>query len=237
MKLGNYKGLRVRLPDLTVREEEIDKVLKRVQRRNAVIVHIDEGPDIRKETELQPIDDDFARDFSEYDTLAQWREDIREQLEEQHQISAEEKTCRKLLSLIIADSDISVNRKVVDDVTDVLYEEFLDSLEEHGISLANYIKRTGMTEEKIRKSRQKEAVFAVQSETVLRAIAKREHLEVVPEELAGELTLLAEEEEEDPAVFAAGIDDEDLAALSDQLLMDKAMDYVYDHAVFYEGEE
>ncbi len=231
MKLGNYTGLHVRRPDAAVREEDIDRVLQREQRRNAVIVHTDDGQEIRKTRELQPIDDDFALDFSDCDTLNEWRGVIREMLTERRRISAEEKMQRELLAMIIADSRIPVDRSLVQDVASALCEDLLDSLETHGVSLETYLARTGMTEKSLRKSQEEDALLAIRSEMVLREVADREHLSVSPRELADELTAMAEEEGEDPAVYAEWFDDEEMESVSDELLLEKAMDFIIQHAV------
>lgn len=232
MTLGDYKSLPVTQPDLTVREEEIDNVLKREQRRHAVVVHTDDGKQILKDLEMQPLDDEFARDFSDCDTLDEWRGVIREQLEERRRVSANERVCRELLTQIIANSDVPVDQEALREISAILYEEFLDDLEASAISLETWCSRSRMTEEDLYRSKEEEALFALQSEMVLREIAGREHLSVSPVELADELTAIAEEDGEDPAEFAGMLDDEDLAALSDDLLLEKAMDFVLDHAVY-----
>ncbi len=231
MKLGNYKGLHVRQASLDVRESEIDNVFARVQRMNAVIVHVDDGDNIRKILESQPIDDDFALDFSEYDTIGEWREAVRAELEQQRSISAEEKMQRELLSMIIADSDIPVESDLAEEIRQILYDELLMDLEENGISLEMYLNRTGTTEDQVWESKMDEALFAIRSESVLRAIAEREGLTVLPNEVADEIVAMAAEEDEDPAELADELDDEDLDAVWDELLMGKAMGFVMDHAV------
>ncbi len=234
MKLGTYKGLHIRQPDLTVREEEIDNVLKREQRRNAVIIHTEEDDQVRKILVSQPIDDDFALDFSEFDSLTEWRAAIREALEEQRYISSEERIERELLARIISHSDIPIEREVLYDVADALYEDLLDGLEESGISLAHYLKRRGITEEELEEEQETEALFALQSEEVLCAIAEREGLTVLPNELADELRLMAEEDEEDPVTYADSFDDEELAEIEQEMLMEKAMDVILENTIFDE---
>ncbi len=234
MRLGNYTGLHVQKPDLTIREEDIDNILARMQRRNAVIIHIDDGDNIRKILESQPIDDDFARDFSEFDTLSELREGIREDLAERRLISADERIQRELLAQIISDSDIPVDKEAVQEISDALYDNLLDDLDESGISMKDYLKRRNMTEKQFEKEKDEEAVLALKSETVLRAIAEREGLSVLPNEVADEIRAMAEEDGVDPAVYAEEFDDEFLADVEDELLMGKAMDFVVDHAIFDE---
>ncbi len=232
MTLGDYKSLPVTQPDLTVREEEIDNVLTREQRRHAVVVHTDDGKHILKDLEMQPLDDEFARDFSDCDTMDEWRGVIREQLEARREASANERICRELLAQIIANSDVPVDPDALQEISSILYEEFLDGLEASAVSLETWCSRSRMTEEDLYRSKEEEARFALQSEAVLREIAEREHLSVSPVELADELTAIAEEDDEDPAEFIDMLDDEDLAAISDDILLEKAMNFVLNHAVY-----
>ncbi len=232
MKLGNYMELHVLKPNLTVSEEEIDNILKRYQRRNAVVVHIDDGENIRKILESPPIDDEFALDFSEFDTLSAWREDIREMLEERRLISADEKVRRTLLRQIMDDSDIPVEREQVQEEASLLHEELLDGLAERGMTFEDYLERSGKSRESVFRSEVNRAVFSIRSDAILEAIAEQEHLTVSPEEVTEGLESFAREEGEDPAVLAEELNEEDMKSFSDELLMEKAMEFVIDHAVF-----
>ncbi|MCD8152786.1 MAG: hypothetical protein LUD71_06950 [Clostridiales bacterium] len=228
MKLGKYKGLHVQQPDLTVQDSEVEKVLLRNQRRNAVVIH---GEDGKKTVSFQPLDDDFARDFSEHETLDQWRAEIREELVERRQLSAEERMSRSLLDQIIADSRIPVDRRLKQDVFAELYEDFLFDLEEKGMTLETWCKRSGRTEKQLRSRKMDEAVRLIRSESVLHAILAAEGITVSDAEMTEELRLLAEEEDMDCAAFIEQLGEEELDCIRDQLGLDKAMQFVIDHAV------
>ncbi|MCD8365063.1 MAG: trigger factor [Clostridiales bacterium] len=314
MKLGNYKGLRIRRPNLTVTEAQVDHVLKKEQRRNAVVYNIDDRPadwgdqavidfvlrcegkavpngrrhnyplllgsrtfvkgfeeaivghnigevfeiavtfplnyrinslsgrvgvfrirlNALRLPEYQALDDDFARDFSEFDTLKEWRSAIREELAERRQISANEKINRELLDQIIADSRIPIDRSLKNDVFESLYEDFLDELEENGMSLETYCRRSRQTPKQIRSRKMEEAVRVIQSESVLHAIIDKEHLMISAEEIYEEMTALAEEEGVDYDTFTQMLDAEGMDTILDQLGLEKAMQFVVEHAVFIE---
>ncbi|MCC8029367.1 MAG: trigger factor [Lachnospiraceae bacterium] len=181
--------------------------------------------------EYQEIDDDFARDFSEHDTLADWRAEIRADLEERRKVSASEKLTRDLMSQVIANSVFPIDAGLVREVAGDLYEEFLMNLEEESMSLKTWLHRSGQTEQELRASKTEEAVRLIQSESVLHAIAKREHLDVSDAELAEEIAALAEEEHMDPEEFKLMLGEDELESISDQLLLDKALSFVLEHAV------
>ncbi len=316
MKLGNYKGLRVQRPNLTVTEAQVDRVLKKEQRKNAVVYNIDDRPadwgdqavidfvlrcdgkavangkrhnyplllgshtfvkgfeeaiighntgdvfevattfpliyrvselsgrvgvfSIRLNAirlpEYQALDDDFARDFSDYDTLEEWRSAIREELTERRQISANEKLSRELLDQIIADSKIPVDRKLKNDVFESLYEDFLFELEDNGMSLETYCKRSRQTPKQIRSQKMEEAVRVIQSESILHAIIDREHLLVSAEDIYNEMNALAEEEGVDYETFSETLGAEEMDSILDQLGLEKAMQFVMSHAVYVDED-
>ena len=93
--------------------------------------------------EYQEINDEFARDFSEYETLADWRNAIREELAERHELSAYQKLTRELLDQVIADSSVPVDRDLLQDLAEDLYDDFLYDLEDSNMTLEKYCKRTG----------------------------------------------------------------------------------------------
>lgn len=311
MKLGKYKGIRAKQPDITVQEKEIDKVLKNKQHEYAVVRNIDDRPaqigdeavldydaecegktvpggksrnyplllgshtfvqgfedaivghacgdhfDIKvtfpenyrisalagkdavfhvhlkqlRIPEYQMIDDDFAKDFSEFDTLSEWRAEIYEQIRERREASSYEKLARELLGKIIADSRIPIDEDLKQEISMELYEDFLYSLEENGMTFETYCKRSGLTKKQIRASKDEEAIRSIQEQYVLHAIANKENLRVTEEELSRELCELAAEEGEDVDVFIQMLGEEELESIADQLQMNKAMEFIFEHAI------
>lgn len=311
MKLGKYKGIRAKQPDITVQETEIDKVLKNKQREYAVVRNIDTRPaqigdeavldydaecegkavpggksrnyplllgshtfvqgfeetivghsngdrfDIKvtfpknyrisalaekdavfhvhlkqlRVPEYQPVDDDFAKDFSEFDTIAEWRTEIYHQILERREASSYEKLARELLNKVISDSEIPIDEDLKQEISMELFEDFLYSLEENQMTFETYCKRSGLTKKQIRDSKDEEAVRSIQEQYVLHAVANKENLQVTEEELSQELYELAVEEGEDVDVFIQMLGEEELESIADQLQMNKAMEFIYEHAI------
>lgn len=312
MKLGTYKGLRAARPDITVKEQEIDKVLKNKQRENSIVYTIDDRPaemgdqavldfeascggapvpggkgrnyplllgshtfvkgfedaiaghqigdrfeicvtfpeDYRipafcgknvvyqiylkalQKPEYQELNDDFARDFSEYDTLEDWRSAIREDLAERHETSAYQRLTKELLEQIIANSDIPVDAGLKQELSEELYEDFLWDLEDSGMTFEKYCRRTGKNKKQIRAEKEAEAEQIIRQQSVLHAIANREHLAASDEELAGEIAVMAAEEGEAEEAFADMLGDEEIDAIADRLQMEKAMEFILEHVIW-----
>lgn len=159
---------------------------------------------------LQPMDDSFARDFSSYDTLREWEEAIRDELQSYKDDKIYDQICRALIRIIASRSELSVDPELRDAIADELYQDFLYRIRSSHLELPDYLKRTGQTEEGLEKKYREKAEESIRSQLILHEVARLEGLTVSEEEAAEFL-------DEDT-------DDEDAEAIRDELLMDKAMD-------------
>jgi len=170
--------------------------------------------------DYQPIDDEFAKDFSEYTTLNEWENEIFSHLQARRKTSVQEKLTREVMTKIIADSDIPIDDDMKEEITQIYYDDFLDELEMNQIPLELYCKRSGHTEDEIYADKEQEAIKTIQAQSVLHAVAAAEKISITQEELAEELRAIAIEEDEDPEEFA------------DQLTMDKTMAFILDSVIY-----
>lgn len=182
--------------------------------------------------DYQPIDDEFAKDFSEYETLNEWKDEILANLRARRKTSVKEKFAREVMAKIIADSDLPIDDDLKEEMTQIYYDDFLDELEMNQIPLELYCKRSGHTEDEIYADKEQEAIEAIQAQSVLHAVAAAEKISITPEELAEELRNIALEEEEDPEEFVETLEDEDVENIADQLTMDKTMAFILDSVVY-----
>lgn len=182
--------------------------------------------------DYQPIDDEFAKDFSEYTTLNEWENEIFSHLQARRKTSVQEKLTREVMAKIIADSDIPIDDDIKEEITQIYYEDFLDELEMNQIPLELYCKRSGHTEDEIYADKEQEAIKTIQAQSVLHAVAAAEKISITQEELNTELQNIAQEEEEDPEEFMATLEEEDVENIADQLTMDKTMAFILDSVVW-----
>lgn len=182
--------------------------------------------------DYQPIDDEFAKDFSEYTTLNEWENEIFSHLQARRKTSVQEKLTREVMAKIIADSDIPIDDDIKEEITQIYYDDFLDELEMNQIPLELYCKRSGHTEDEIYADKEQEAIKTIQAQSVLHAVAAAEKISITQEELNTELQNIAQEEEEDPGEFMATLEEEDVENIADQLTMDKTMAFILDSVVW-----
>lgn len=180
----------------------------------------------------QPIDDEFAKDFSEYTTLNEWENEIFSHLQARRKTSVQEKLTREVMAKIIADSDIPIDDDIKEEITQIYYDDFLDELEMNQIPLELYCKRSGHTEDEIYADKEQEAIKTIQAQSVLHAVAAAEKISITQEELNTELKNIAQEEEEDPEEFMATLEEEDVENIADQLTMDKTMAFILDSVIY-----
>ena len=182
--------------------------------------------------DYQPIDDEFAKDFSEYTTLHEWENEIFSHLQARRKTSVQEKLTREVIAKIIADSDIPIDDDMKEEITQIYYDDFLDELEMNQIPLELYCKRSGHTEDEIYADKEQEAIKTIQAQSVLHAVAAAEKISITPEELAEELRAIAIEEDEDPEEFVETLEEEDVENIADQLTMDKTMAFILDSVIY-----
>lgn len=182
--------------------------------------------------DYQPIDDEFAKDFSEYTTLNEWENEIFSHLQARRKTSVQEKLTREVMAKIIADSDIPIDDDMKEEITQIYYDDFLDELEMNQIPLKLYCKRSGHTEDEIYADKEQEAIKTIQAQSVLHAVAAAEKISITPEELAEELRAIAIEEDEDPEEFVETLEEEDVENIADQLTMDKTMAFILDSVIY-----
>ena len=182
--------------------------------------------------DYQPIDDEFAKDFSEYTTLNEWENEIFSHLQARRKTSVQEKLTREVMAKIIADSDIPIDDDMKEEITQIYYDDFLDELEMNQIPLELYCKRSGPTEDEIYADKEQEAIKTIQAQSVLHAVAAAEKISITQEELAEELRAIAIEEDEDPEEFVETLEEEDVENIADQLTMDKTMAFILDSVIY-----
>lgn len=182
--------------------------------------------------DYQPIDDEFAKDFSEYTTLNEWENEIFSHLQARRKTSVQEKLTREVMAKIIADSDIPIDDDMKEEITQIYYDDFLDELEMNQIPLELYCKRSGHTEDEIYADKEQEAIKTIQAQSVLHAVAAAEKISITQEELAEELRAIAIEEDEDPEKFVETLEEEDVENIADQLTMDKTMAFILDSVIY-----
>lgn len=140
-----------------------------------------------KVKELPELDDDFAQDVSEFDTLDEYKADIKKNLEETKKQEAERAKESEVIKAIVEDAKMDIPEKMILTQAQQMVEEFAQRIQSQGLSFEQYIQYTGSTVDDMVEQIKPQAVERIQSRLVLEAIVKAENIEVSDEEFEAEL--------------------------------------------------
>ena len=146
-----------------------------------------------KESQPPEVDDEFAKDVSEFETLADFRRDLGEKLLERKQAQAKSDFENAVIEQLVEGMECEIPDGMVEVQTDRLMDDYAMRLQSQGMRMEDYLSMMGMTPEMMRASARPAALKQVQTELALTAVAKAEGLEASDEEYEAELAKLAEQ--------------------------------------------
>ena len=146
-----------------------------------------------KVKELPEADDEFAKDVSEFDTLAEYKDDIRAKLLEKKTQDAKRQKENKVVDKAVANATMEIPDAMVNEQVRRMADDFTRRIESQGISVEQYMQFTGMTAEKMLDQMKPEALKRIQNSLVLEAIAKAEDIQISDEKVDEEIAKMAEQ--------------------------------------------
>ena len=133
--------------------------------------------------ELPALDDEFAKDASEFDTLAEYKADVKANIEKRHNAEAEVRLAEDLTKALIANVEAEIPASLIEKEKDLLVREYDYNLRAQGLSLEMLIKYTGMKVEEIKEKYSEQAEINVKKQLALDEIVKAEKIEATDEDL------------------------------------------------------
>ena len=143
--------------------------------------------------ELPEADDEFAQEVSEFDTLAEFKEDMKKKLLESKQKETDRIIEDEAIEKLIQSSEMDVPDGMVDNEARHLAEDFAQRIQGQGMPFEQYLKYTGMDAKMFINQMKPQALKRIQSRLVLEAVVKAENIEITPEEVDMEFTTLSEQ--------------------------------------------
>ena len=185
-----------------------------------------------KESQIPEVDDEFAKDVSEFETLADFKKDLGEKLKERRETQAQDAFESAVLEQLIDNMEAEVPDGMVETQLDKVMDEYAMRMQSQGMSMNDYLKMMGMTPEMMRASAKPSALRQVQLELALSAVADAENLEITEEDCDKEIAKLAEQYNltEDQVKAAVSVD-----MLKHDLRLQKASEFVVSQAVVGEA--
>jgi trigger factor len=185
-----------------------------------------------KVKELPALDDEFASEVSEFDTLAEYKEDVKKKLAEKKEKEARNAKEEAVLDAIIADAAMDIPDAMLETQQRQIVDEFAQRLQMQGLSLEQYFQFTGLNAEKLLEQVKPQADRRIKSRLVLEAIVAAENIAASEEEYEKELARMAEvyNMEVDKVKEMLGDNEKAKKQIMDDLAITKAADFVVEQA-------
>ncbi len=185
---------------------------------------------IRKK-ELPELDDDFAKDVSEFETLEEYKASVRRGIEERKEKEAKSAKEEAVVEKIIENAEMDIPQLMLETQKRQMAEEFAQRLRAQGLQLEQYFQFTGMNPNKFMETLEPQALKRIQSRLVLEAIVKAENITVSDEELEAEMKKMAEAYRMELDKVKELLGEEERRQLSLDLAVQKAVDFAAEQAV------
>lgn len=184
-----------------------------------------------KVKELPELDDDFAQDVSDFDTLEEYKADVRKKVEEKKAADAKAKKEDAVIEKIIEGAAMEIPDAMVETQAERMVDEFAQRLQMQGLTMEQYLQFTGGNVQALVEQSKPQALKRIQSRLVLEAVAAAENLTASDEELDAELGRMAEQYKMEVEKLKEMFAEEDLKSVREDLAIQKAVELVTDAAV------
>jgi len=218
-KVGEEREITVRFPDDYHAEDLAGKeALFKVKIKEA------------KRRELSPLNDEFAQEVSEFETLEELREDIRKNLVEMAEQRARQMMKDELIAKAADSAEVDIPRDMIENQVDVMLEQFQERLLYQGVSLEQYLEMTGATVEDLKEEYRPQAERIVRNNLVLEKVAEQYNIKVTDEDFEQQMNKVAGD-------FGMNVDEVkkrvagSRARIERGILLDKAVEYLVEKAV------
>ncbi|MEA4986791.1 MAG: trigger factor [Anaerovorax sp.] len=184
-----------------------------------------------KEQELPALDDDFAKDVSEFDTLEELKKDTREKLEKAATEAVEYETKNAVLEKVYEANEIDIPDCMVEDQLNEMLQEFEQQLSRQGLNLQMYCQYLNKELKELREDLRADAQKKVKTRLVIEAVADAEKMEVSKEEMEKEMQAMADMYKMELSKLQAMMHMENLAYLQQDIKMRKAIEFMFENAI------
>ena len=220
MNIGEEKDLQVTFPEKYHAEELAGK---------AAVFHVKVNS--ITETQLPALDDDFAKDISEFDTLEEYKADIRAKLEAQAAERDNNNFTNAVIEKVLENATVEIPEAMIERQIDSMMRDFEYRLRAQGLKLADFMKYTGQDEKAFRANYRDQAEKSVKAHLVLEAIENAEAFEATEEEIDEQIAKFAPQTGKSVDELKATFSEADREYFKADAIRDKAIKFLVDNAV------
>ena len=179
-----------------------------------------------REKELPVLDDEFAKEISEHETLDELKKSTKERIKHEKEHQAEHEAEHKLIDAIVDGVELSVPRQMVEKQLNYMVSDLNARLASQGLSKEAYFEFLGTTEDAFKKEREKDAERSVKTSLVLESIMENEKIEVTEAELDERVKALAEMYSQTAENIKKMLGNEGLTSVKQELLTNKVINFL-----------
>lgn len=183
-----------------------------------------------KVKELPDVDDEFAQDVSDFDTLDEYKQDLKDKMLENKKDIAKRDLAEEVIGKIIENAQMDIPEPMIEEQTRQMTQEFAQNLQRQGLSVEHYMKLTGYTPQKVLEEIRPQALRRIQNRLVLEAIVAAEDIKTSDEEYEKEIENIASMYNNEVDRFKEQLSDADKEQLMLDIAVQKAIDFVVDAA-------
>ena len=183
-----------------------------------------------KAKELPELNDEFASDVSEFETLAEYKESLKKNLQQQKENEAKKTKEDEAIQKIIDKSKMDLPEAMITTQCENMIEEFSQRLAQSGLSMEQYLQFSGMTMDKMMEQVRPEAISRIQSSLVLEQIAKEENIEATDEDVDAEIAKMAANYGMEADKLKEYMGEAEKASMKRELAITKAVDLIMENA-------
>lgn len=182
------------------------------------------------ETQLPALDDDFAKDISEFDTLDEYKADVRAKLEAQAAERDNNAFTNAVIEKVMENATVEIPEAMVERQIDSMVRNFEARLAQQGLKLADFIKYTGQDEKSFRNQYREQAEKSVRANLVLEAVENAENFEATEEEIDAEIVKFAGQVGQDVENLKKNLTEGDREYFKADVIRNKAVKFLCDNA-------
>ena len=183
-----------------------------------------------QEKELPELDDEFAQDVSEFETLDEYKKSIMDRLTERKQRSAKAAQENEAVDKVIAASEMDIPEAMIDSQVTSMYQDYARQLQSQGIPIDTYLQYMGTTEEKVKSDMRPQALKQIQTRLVLEEVAKAESLEPNDLRLEEEIDKIAKQYQMETEKLKQSIGDFEREQMKKDIAVQEAITLILDTA-------
>ena len=181
--------------------------------------------------EYPELDDEFAQDVSEFDTLAEYKEDVRKSLAKQKEDAAKRTQEDEAVQKIVENSSMELPEPMIEMQVDVMIDEFAQRIAQQGLSFEQYMQFSGTTPEKLKEQVRPDAIKRIQGSLVLEQIVKEENIEASEEEVEAEIQKMADAYGMETDKIREVMGDSERESMKKDIALQKAVEFIMEHSV------